>query len=75
MLDSFKFHHIGMAVKDIDATAAVYEGGGYRMSDIVFDPIQNVNICWLPRMVSLQWNCWLLLTRPRLYARRWRRMA
>ena len=49
MLDSFKFHHIGMAVKDIDATAAVYEGGGYRMSDIVFDPIQNVNICWLTK--------------------------
>lgn len=49
MLDSFQFHHIGVAVKDIDATAAVYEGGGYKMSDIVFDPIQNVDICWLTK--------------------------
>ena len=44
-----KFHHIGMAVKNINATAAIYENGGYRMSEIVFDPIQNVNICWLTK--------------------------
>lgn len=44
-----KFHHIGVAVKSIDATAAMYEGAGYRMSDIVFDPIQNVSICWLTK--------------------------
>ena len=49
MLESMKFHHIGVAVKSIDATAAMYEGAGYRMSDIVFDPIQNVNICWLTK--------------------------
>ena len=49
MLESMKFHHIGVAVKSIDATAAVYEGAGYRMSDIVLDPIQNVNICWLTK--------------------------
>lgn len=49
MLPEFKFHHIGVAVNSIDATAAIYEGGGYRMSDIIFDPIQNVNICWLTR--------------------------
>ena len=44
-----KFHHIGVAVKDIDATAAMYEMAGYRKSGIVFDPIQNVNICWLTK--------------------------
>ena len=49
MLDSFKFHHIGVAVKDIDKTAAMYEDGGYEMSDIIFDPVQNVNICWLTK--------------------------
>lgn len=49
MLESMKFHHIGMAVKSIDATAAMYEDGGYRMSDIIFDPIQNVDICWLTK--------------------------
>jgi methylmalonyl-CoA/ethylmalonyl-CoA epimerase len=49
MLDSFKFHHIGVAVKDLDATASVYEQGGYRRSASIFDPIQNVNICWLTK--------------------------
>lgn len=49
MIDSFKFHHIGMAVKDIDATASVYEQGGYHRSATIFDPIQNVNICWLTK--------------------------
>lgn len=49
MLDSFKFHHIGVAVKDLDATASVYEQGGYHRSASVFDPIQNVNICWLTK--------------------------
>lgn len=38
-----------MAVKSIDATAAIYEDGGYRMSEIIFDPIQNVDICWLTK--------------------------
>lgn len=49
MIPELKFHHIGIAVKDIDATATVYEDGGYRMSDIIFDPIQNVDICWLTK--------------------------
>lgn len=49
MLDSLKFHHIGMAVKDLDTTAAVYEQGGYKRSASIFDPIQNVNICWLTK--------------------------
>ena len=49
MLDSFRFHHIGVAVKDLDATASVYEQGGYHRSAAIFDPIQNVNICWLTK--------------------------
>ncbi len=49
MIPELKFHHIGIAVKDIKATAAVYEEGGYRMSDIIFDPIQNVDICWMTK--------------------------
>ena len=49
MLDSFKFHHIGIAVKDLDVTALVYEQGGYKRSASIFDPIQNVNICWLTK--------------------------
>lgn len=49
MLDSLKFHHIGVATNDIDATASMYEQGGYRRSAIIYDPIQNVNICWLTK--------------------------
>lgn len=49
MLRGFKFHHIGIAVKNIDMTVAVYEKGGYAKSNIIFDPIQNVNICWLTK--------------------------
>lgn len=49
MLIDFQFHHIGVAVKDIRKTCEIYESGGYIRSDIVFDPIQNVNICWLSR--------------------------
>ena len=47
MLPEFKFHHIGVAVNDIEATASVYEQGGYHRSASIFDPVQNVNICWL----------------------------
>ena len=49
MLTDFKFHHIGVAVKDIAATAAVYVAGGYSQSESIFDPVQNVNICWLTK--------------------------
>ena len=46
------FHHIGVAVKDIEATASFYERGGYKRSPVVFDPLQNVNICWLTKNAS-----------------------
>jgi len=49
MLDSMRFHHIGVAVKDISATAAVYMTGGYKQSGTTYDPVQNVNICWLTK--------------------------
>lgn len=49
MLPELKFHHIGVAVKNIEATASLYEQGGYKRSSSIFDPIQNVNICWLTR--------------------------
>lgn len=47
MLDCMKFHHIGVAVKDIEKTAAVYVAGGYKQSATTLDPTQNVYICWL----------------------------
>ena len=52
MLKSFRFHHIGMAVKDLDATVFVYEQGGYHRSASVHDSVQNVNICWLTKRDS-----------------------
>ena len=49
MLVHMSFHHIGYAVLDLEATATFYEQGGYRRSATIFDPIQNVNICWLTK--------------------------
>jgi len=49
MLKEFKFHHIGVAVKDIEQTSSVYENGGYRKSEVFIDPIQDVKICWLTK--------------------------
>ncbi len=47
MLDSMTFHHIGLAVHSIDLTAIIYVKAGYKQSVTTFDPVQNVNICWL----------------------------
>jgi methylmalonyl-CoA/ethylmalonyl-CoA epimerase len=52
MLESLRFHHIGVAVVDLEATASVYERGGYKRSVFVFDPAQDVNICWLTKQGS-----------------------
>lgn len=41
------FHHLGVACRNIDATAAAYENLGYKRSETVFDPLQNVRICFL----------------------------
>lgn len=49
MLDFLNFHHIGVATNNIDTTASEYELGGYKRSASIFDPVQNVNICWLTK--------------------------
>lgn len=49
MLESFRFHHIGMAVRDLDVTSAVYVQGGYTKSEYIEDKVQNVYICWLSK--------------------------
>lgn len=38
------FHHLGLAVKDVDAAIAFLTGLGYRPGASVFDPLQNVNL-------------------------------
>ncbi len=49
MLQSMNFHHIGIATDNIDKTAAYYIEVGYKMSEIIFDPIQKVNIAFLSK--------------------------
>ena len=49
MLPEFKFHHIGVAVKDINKAAKLYIDGGYDCSEVIYDPIQNVKICFLTK--------------------------
>lgn len=41
------FHHIGIACFDIDESSRFYILQGYTKTDTVYDPIQNVNICFL----------------------------
>lgn len=49
MLSNLSFHHIGYAVKDIDATAQFYLKTGWEKSDTVLDPTQNTYIAFLSR--------------------------
>ena len=49
MLEGLRFHHIGIAVFSLEETASMYEKAGYKRSCFVFDPEQNVNICWLTK--------------------------
>lgn len=49
MLQDFRFHHIGVAVYDIDKTAMYYTEAGYNKTETIVDPIQNVQICFLTK--------------------------
>jgi len=49
MFEGMRFHHIGIAVFSLEETASMYEKGGYMRSGFVFDPEQNVDICWLTK--------------------------
>jgi len=47
MLKELRFSHIGIATGDIEKTSSFYLKIGYSASEVVFDPVQNVNICFL----------------------------
>ena len=49
MLKDWKFEHIGVAVPEIEPTAKVYVEAGYTQTEPVYDPIQNVHICFLSK--------------------------
>ena len=48
----YRYHHTGVATKDIEITSAFYKNIGYSQSEIVIDKIQNVRICFLSKKNS-----------------------
>jgi methylmalonyl-CoA/ethylmalonyl-CoA epimerase len=40
--DSLKFHHVGIAVNDVEKSRGIYEAMGYECSDVKDDPAQKV---------------------------------
>jgi methylmalonyl-CoA/ethylmalonyl-CoA epimerase len=41
------FHHIGLATSDIEKSKLAYKVLGYTGEDIIYDPNQRVNLCFL----------------------------
>lgn len=50
MENELRFHHIGIACHDIEATKPFYVALGYVASETVEDPIQNIFICFLDKL-------------------------
>jgi methylmalonyl-CoA/ethylmalonyl-CoA epimerase len=49
MLTNAKFHHVGVAAESIEKTAKLFTEAGYKMTNVIFDPMQNVNISFLEK--------------------------
>jgi hypothetical protein len=49
MLADFSFHHIGIAVHQIDKTVGIYLNSGFSKTETIIDPVQNVRICFLKK--------------------------
>jgi methylmalonyl-CoA/ethylmalonyl-CoA epimerase len=49
MLSSFSFHHIAIATPSIRETSKYYMDAGYTMSEVVYDPVQDVYITFLEK--------------------------
>ncbi|MCR4768698.1 MAG: VOC family protein [Bacteroidaceae bacterium] len=49
MLNELSFHHIGIACFTIEESKAFYEQLGYKASQVVDDPIQDIRICFLEK--------------------------
>jgi methylmalonyl-CoA/ethylmalonyl-CoA epimerase len=52
MLSEFTFHHIGVVTDSIVKTSEYYKEAGYEATEKIFDPIQNVNICFLNKAAN-----------------------
>lgn len=46
------FHHIGIACYDIEESSQFYLSQGYTKSETVYDPIQNVYICFCENLMG-----------------------
>jgi methylmalonyl-CoA/ethylmalonyl-CoA epimerase len=46
MLPDLIFHHIGILTASIKSSLPLYENAGFTSTDIVYDPIQDVHICF-----------------------------
>ncbi len=53
-ISDFKIHHIGVAVSDIESATSVYRENGYLCTTPIFDPLQNVNICFAEKPDELR---------------------
>jgi methylmalonyl-CoA/ethylmalonyl-CoA epimerase len=42
-----EFHHIGVATHSIKKSIEIFEKMGFHSDEVIFDEIQNVNICFL----------------------------
>ena len=52
MKNNLKFHHLGIATKNIEKSVAVYAEIGYSVSEIKEEPSQNVRIAFLKKADS-----------------------
>ena len=50
MDNELRFHHIGIACRDIDDTKAFYVAQGYSASEIIDDLLQDVRVCFLNKL-------------------------
>lgn len=49
MENELRFHHVGIACRDIEATKPFYVNQGYVASPTVDDPLQDIRICFLDK--------------------------
>lgn len=47
--NEMRFHHVGIACRDIEASKRFYTGLGYSAGATVEDPIQRVKVCFLDK--------------------------
>jgi len=53
MLPNAIFHHVGIATESINRTTVFFMEAGYKITNVVFDPKQNVNISFLEKTGSI----------------------